>query len=444
MQDQRRSRLSSTGWVALGSALGGLTAFLFQVVGTRVLGAQEYAPIGVLWTLQYLWVAVAVTALEAYLARLVTVAGDENAELRRFLGLLRRWLLATATVVAVVGFVFRDELFGGLGDLSVVLGLLTLTYGWYAVVRGRAAGADRFRVYGLATIGESGGRLLLAVAVLSVAATTRALAWVFPLGPLLVAVSVRVGGDTLGRSIGAGRTSPAPILPGGTLHPAETAENRLSTAPRRAGTRFLVATSTANAAIQFLIAGGPLMLVPLGADARTISMFFATVTAARVPMTFVLNGGLSRLLPPLTRMGRTGDRVGLRRAAVRLVLAIMACGALAGVVAALIGPQVLALVFGEGFRPDAVVAASVAVGMVLAVGGLLLDQFYIAVGRQALLPAIWLPAVLVAFALVFALPSAPAVRVAVGFTAATGLAVAALCVPLLRPIGTSSGSGGAA
>src|SRR5690606_25534967 len=53
----RGPRVSATGWVALGSTVGGAAAFLFQIVGTRVLGPVAYAPISVLWTLQYLWVA---------------------------------------------------------------------------------------------------------------------------------------------------------------------------------------------------------------------------------------------------------------------------------------------------------------------------------------------------------------------------------------------------
>lgn len=411
MSDDRRPRVSATGWVALGSTVGGGAAFLFQVVGTRVLGPVAYAPISVLWTLQYLWVAVAVTALEAYIARLVTVGGEDTGELRRFLRLFHRWLLATAALAAAAGVVLRGQLFAGFADLAVVLGLVVLAYGWYAVVRGRAAGADRFRAYGLATIVESGLRLVVAAAVLAVAADARALAWVFPIGPAVVLAWA------------AARRHPVARRPG-----AAAGTQVRSHRPAR---RFLAATSTANAAVQFLLAGGPLVLIPLGADAVTISVFFTTITAARVPMTFALNGGLSRVLPPLTRMGQAGDEPGLRRATRRMLAGILGGAVLAAVGAALAGPTVLAWLFGEAFRPGRTLVVAVAVGSVLAVGGLLVDQLHIALGTDGRLPAVWLPAVGLGLALVVLLPLAADVRVAVAFAAATGGALLALSVPLL-------------
>ncbi|MFP4636763.1 MAG: hypothetical protein ACLFRD_12950, partial [Nitriliruptoraceae bacterium] len=177
----------ATTWIAAGSAANGLGALLFQIVGTRVLGADGYAPVGVLWTLQYLWLSVAVTAVEAYVARLVTVHGHDAARLRRFLRLLRRWLLGAAVLVAVVGVAAAGPLFSGYRQLGIALALLVVGYGWYGVVRGRAAGMDRFRAYSLATAGESLLRLVAAVVVLAIAASTPALGWVFPLGPLVVA-----------------------------------------------------------------------------------------------------------------------------------------------------------------------------------------------------------------------------------------------------------------
>ena len=503
----------ATTWIAAGSAVNGLGAFLFQIVGTRVLGADGYAPVGVLWTLQYLWVAVAVTALEAYVTRLVIVRGHDAARVRRFLRLLRRWLLAAAAVAGVAGVVAAGPLFSGNATLGVSLGLLVLAYGWYGVVRGRAAGMDRFRAYALATAAESSVRLVAAVVVLAAVASTPALGWVFPLGPLAVAAfawvrshpAARIGGSVAGVGGGSG----LPAGPGGgseadagsgadggraasaeardvggtpSAPEADTGQAASAEAPtgstgegeqsgtaagdragsgaadspvelpvagpvepplgdigigedgkRREATRFLAATSTANAAVQFLLAGGPLMLVLLRAGPAAISVLFTTVTLARVPMTFALNGGLSRLLPPLTRMAQADDAAGIRRAAVWIVAAI---GGVAGVSAggaALIGPEVVELLFGPEFRPERAMIVVVATGTVLAVGGLLLDQLYIATGRQARLPVVWVAAVVVAVALVAWLPGTATMRVASGFALATAGGVVALMIGLLGP-----------
>lgn len=409
----------ATAWVAAGSAVNGLAAFLFQLLSTRALGPDAYAPISVLWTLQYLWIAVAVTALEAYVTRMVTLDGPASVELQRFVRLVARWLVGAAVLAATLTWALRGPLFAGTTELAISLGLLVGAYGWYGVVRGRAAGVGRFRAYGLATAGESVIRLVAAAAVLAVVATTTSLSWVFPLGPLAVAAWAW------------GRRHPT----GGAPPLARTDSERRELddhGRRRIATRFLLATSGANASVQFLIAGGPLVLLPLGADAVTVSVFFTTVTAARVPMTFALNGGLSRLLPPLTRMARADDGAGLRRAAGRTVAAIAGTSLVAAAGAAAVGPEVIALLFGEGFRPDRGFVTVTAVSTVLAVGGLLLGQSYIATDRERRLPVVWTSALAIAGVLVLTLPLDPTMRVAVAFAVATGAAVVALSAPLLR------------
>lgn len=416
-----RGPLRATTWIALGSALNGLAAFAFQVVGTRALGAVGYAPISVLWTLQYLWIAVAVTALEAYVTRVVTVEGDDSPPLTRFLRLFGRWLVGAAVASAVVGVLLRGSLFDGAASLGIVLGLVVLGYGWYGAVRGRAAGTGRFRDYGLATIAESTLRLVAAVIVLAVVTTTVGLAWVFPLGPLAVGVWAWWQRDRAAQGDGV-------------------ADDRRRTARARAeqevvagtGRRFMAATSTANAAVQFLLAGGPIVLLPLGADPVSVSVFFTTITAARVPMTFALNGGLSRVLPPLTRLWAAGDQAGLRRISTQVVAAIAGLSAVAAAGAAAVGPLAMEVVFGSEFRPSRAFVVVVAVGTVLAVGGLLLDQVYIAMEQEARLPRVWLSAVALAGALVLLLPGTATIRVALAFALATGVAVTVLSVPLLR------------
>lgn len=444
----RRDPLGGTTWIAIGSAVNGVAAFGFQVVGTRALGPAAYAPIGVLWTLQYLWIAVAVTAVEAYVTRMTTVSGAGSAELTRFLRLFARWLLATGAATAVVAWVLRDVLFDGIAALAIALGLVVVGYGWYAVVRGRTAGVEIYRTYGLATAAESVLRMAAAVGVLAVSATTGALAWVFPIGPLVVVAwagrrtrgvraSDRATADEPGTARDDGPVDATSDVDGATDGPGGAAGTLGATpdadgATKRRGRRFLAATSTANAAVQFLLAGGPLVLIPLGADAIAISIFFTTITAARVPMTFALNGGLSRLLPPLTRLSQADDTAGLRRTSVWLVAGIVGATGVAAAGAALLGPQVIAWLFGEDFRPGRAFVVLIVVGTVLAVGGLLLDQVYIATRREHRLPAVWVAAVVLAGLLVLVLPGTPTLRVATAFTVATALAVTALTVPLLR------------
>ena len=426
--------MGGTTWIAIGSTVNGLAAFGFQLVGTRALGPSAYAPIGVLWTLQYLWIAVAVTAVEAYVTRMTTVSGPRSPELARFLRLFGRWLLVTGAVTAAGGWLLRDLLFDGIGALGMALGLVVVGYGWYAVIRGRAAGDEAFGVYGLATAAESVLRFIAAAVVLAITATTRSLAWVFPVGPLAVIAWDAMHGR---RRVQARHDAPSAD---GRIDASSTREGVVGQdgssgsgqGRRRRGRRFLASASTANASVQVLLAGGPLVLLPLGADAVAISIFFTTITAARVPMTFALNGGLSRLLPPLTRLSQADDTAGLRRMSVWLVAGIIGTTAIAVAGAAAIGPEVIAVLFGDGFRPERPFVVLVVAGTVLAVGGLLLDQVYIATGREDRLPAVWLLAVAAAGVLVLLLSGTPTMRVATAFTLATAAAVVALSIPVLR------------
>jgi O-antigen/teichoic acid export membrane protein len=395
-----------TSWVVAGAAIGGLAAYLFQILGTRTLGADAYAPIGVLWTLQYLLVSIGLAAVEAYVTRTVVEQGPAAPRTRQVQRILVRWLVVVAAVTGMVGFALRDRLFAGLGDLALVAALVVLAYGSFTIVRGRAAGTGRFRAYGLASASESFVRLLAAAVALGVAASTRSLAWVFPLGPALV---------TAWAALRPGRRR------GAVVKAAE------GPPPTTSPSRFLASTVTANAAVQVLLAAGPLALVVLAASPQEISVFFTTVTLARAPMTLVLNGGLSRVLPPLLRSARGHDgAAALRGPTVLTATVSVVAAATLGALAWLLGPPVVAWLFGAPFRPAPSLAALATVSSVLAVGGLGIGQILIARGREAELPLPWLAGVAAAAALTAVLPGTATERVVVAFTAGLALALAAL------------------
>jgi O-antigen/teichoic acid export membrane protein len=432
----------STSWVAAGAAMNGTAAYGFQVLGTRALGPVDYAPIGVLWTLQYLVVAVGLSAVEAFVTREVAEHGPDAPRTTATQRVLVAWLVGAGIVLAAVGTLAAGPLFAGARDLGLVLGLLVLTYGSFTIARGRTAGSGRFRAYGLTTAAESVVRLLVAAMVVAVAASTRTLAWVFPVGPAVVvgwALTQRGRRRRARRAAGTGelaRVAP-PALPAATP------------------SRFLAATVTANAAVQALLAGGPLALVVLGASAVEVSVLFTTVTLARAPMTLVLGGGLSRALPPLLRLARAdaggdvaaggdaaagggavagGGAAALRRPVVLIAGATAALAAAGGASGGLLGPPAVAWLFGPGFRPTVTLAALAVVTTVLAIGGLALGQVLIALGRESELPRPWLAGVAVAVTLTATLPLASATdRVMVAFAVGSALAVTWLAWLAWRP-----------
>ena len=398
----------ATTWVVLGAGFAGVATYLFQIVGTRALGTEAYAPISVLWTIQYLVFAVGMVAVEAYVARATTLHPETLGRDQR---IVAAWLVAGAAVVGAATWALRQQLFNGLDDLAATAGLIVLGYGSYAVVRGRLAGAERFRPFGLVVFAEAAIRVVLAVVVVALGASTRSLAWVLPVGPLVVtAWWVAVGRH-------------------GRIRSPDLAVEQIGTT-----SGFLAAATSANAAAQVLLAGGPLVLLALGAGPVEVSIFFVTITAARTPVSFALGGLLGRILPPLTRMARTGDVGGLRRV-VRGVTAGTAVAAVLGAAAAsIVGDDLVAIFFGEEFRPGRVFVTLAGAGVVMATGSLVLNQILVATHGERRLPVPWFAALAVAAVVVVVTGGSATERVAAGFFAGEVVALAGLTFAALRSI----------
>ena len=418
-----RSRLRSRGTtpVLIGSALAGLGAYLFQVLGTRALGEEAYAPIGVLWTIQYLALSIALFPSEAYVTRDATLHGSEglgsaDAGWRAGRHLLP-WLAGLCVLLLAVTAAARVPLFGRDDFLLPVISALTVgCYGVFVVVRGTLAGTARFGEYGAATGAESIIRLLLAAVVLLVSARTGALALTLPAG---VIVATAWWGTRARRWV-PDRPTPDPVEP--------VALPTLEGAPAGTG-RFLAATLTATACSQTLLAAGPLAVIALGASAATVSVVFVTTTAARAPLVFAFGGILSRVLPPLTRVARAGDVRRLRRLATRTVAAALVLAALGGAVGWLLGPPLVELLFGAAFTPSPAFAALTGAGVILCTAALGLNQLLIAMQSESLLVIPWLTALATGIALVaFTGHLDPALRVGLATCIGEGTAVLGLLV----------------
>ena len=225
--------------------------------------------------------------------------------------------------------------------------------------KGLLAGHRKFGLVGWSMIGESVGRLLLAVAFLAVSTGATSLGWAMALG------SFTVLGSRFWRFD----------------HQAESGSLAVAT-------RFLGVYVLASAASQTLLAGAPLAVLALGGSAEMISVAFVTFTLYRAPLTltYLLQG---RLLPYLVRMTETGDRTESDRLVTWLLWAgagLCLAGALTGY---LVGPDVVQLLLGGEFRPSSDVAALVAGGVVAAVTVQVVGQFLVAQGRTLALTVVW-------------------------------------------------------
>jgi len=350
-------RAPGTGLMVVGGLLSALCAYLFQVLGGRVLGAESFAPISVLWTMFFIVGTVVLVPVEQH----VTREAASGRKVLTFHGMLPA--LVAILLAALVGVVFvlvaLEQAFLGDETFLLVTFALFVFYGFYELARGLLAGHRQFGLVGWAMIGESVGRLVLASLFLAVAASPVSLGWAMALGALTV--------------IGTRFWRFDHEAPSGSL---------------AGSSKFLGVYVIGSAASQTLLAGAPLAVLVLGGPPELISVAFVTFTLFRAPLTliYLLQG---RVLPHLVRLAENDDRTEADRWISRLVAvgtALCLAGALTGYG---VGADVVQLLLGAEFRPSPEVAALVAGGVVAAVVSQVVGQFLVAGGRTAALTLVW-------------------------------------------------------
>lgn len=396
---------TGTGYMVLGTLVAALAAYGFQVVAARTLGPTAFAPITVLWTIQFLVFTIVFLPMEQLTIRRLSVAAPDAAPWRLFL------LVIAGAAAASVAFsaATLDRLLDGEPIYLVLVAVLIAGYGGFALSRGMLAGNRRFREYGLSTMAESVVRLLLAAALLGLGVGAVGLAWSLVAGSLVVYF----------------------------WRPFRSAGPRFATLGR--GVAATLATFiVANAASQTVVAAGPLVVGALGAARAEVSVFFETFLLFRAPLT-VSYSLIARVLPPFTRMVESGQRSVLGRWAVRLAI-IGTGGALSGyLLARALGPAVVATLLGDQFRPSAGLAAYAGAGMAIATVALFTQQILIAMRATGLLAVAWVAGLATAAVTLGVAGGSPSIRVATGFlageVAAFALIVLFVLVTVRRRLG---------
>jgi lipopolysaccharide/colanic/teichoic acid biosynthesis glycosyltransferase len=394
--------------VVAGSFVAGVAAYLYQMLGGRVLGAADFAPVSALLTVHFLVFVVILLPVEQVVIRRLTL--DRTAPgipVAALTAAVAAGLAAGAFAAAT-----RDRFFGG--DLRFVLVVIAgvATHTLFAVARGYLAGNSRFRSYGMASGAAALVRLAISGVVLVLVPGGLGLGIALVAGPLVVAAWRPF-------SPGVDETDHSPVA---RVDPGVTGG-------------LLSGLVLAAAASQSLLLAGPLIVGALGGGAATISVVFATFTLFRAPLTFGYNL-VARVLPSFTEMAVAGRHDDLARWTRRLAAGAAVLGAVGAVVAGRIGPAVVAAAFGPDFRPEGDFSAVVACGVVLAGGGLFIGQVFVARGDVGRLAAAWMFGAGAGLA-ALAMPIAdPATRVGVGFAVGEAVALAVMTVVAASPVAT--------
>jgi O-antigen/teichoic acid export membrane protein len=381
--------------MVVGTLVAAIAAYLFQLVAGRALGPTEFAPITVLWTIQFLAFTTVFMPIEQLTIRRLNATEVAAAPWRLF-----AFAIAGTTVISV-GFAIatREQLLDGEWAYVVITGALIIAYGLFALGRGLLAGRRRFREYGLSTLAESVVRLLLASAFLLAGLGTIGIAWTLVSGALVVYLW-----NPFSRERGEG------------------------TGPVETGTGIALAGFVAaTAAAQTLVAAGPLVVGALGATAAEVSVFFETFLLFRAPLT-VAYSLVARVLPPFTRLVESGRVDVLRTWAFRIAGATALLAGAAYAIGHAIGPDLVQLMLGEEFRPAADVAAYAASGVVLATVALFMQQILIAMRATSTLAGVWLTGVVIAAVVIAVTTGTASGRVGAGFLAGEAVATAGLAI----------------
>ena len=382
---------SGTATMVVGTLVAATAAYAFQLVAGRALGPEEFAPITVLWTIQFLVFTTVFVPMEQLTIRRLSGITNERAPRRLFVS-----AIAASVVISVVFAVLTlDRLLDGHVTYLWVTTVLIASYGAFALARGALAGHRRFAEYGWSTMAESVLRLAVAAVVLAVGAGVVGVAWSLVPGALVV---------YLWRPF---RDTPQPVDP---------------SPPVRAGAA-LITFITANAASQTIVAAGPLVVGALGAGSAERSVFFETFLLFRAPLT-VAYSLIARVLPGFTRTAESEARVRLANWSMRLGFAATGAAGAAFAVGHWIGPDLVALFLGEEYRPSADLAAFAAAGVVIATTALFAQQMLIALRATTLLAASWLIGLAAAAAAVALTAGNPSHRVGLGFLVGESVALA--------------------
>ncbi|MCI0424374.1 MAG: hypothetical protein L0Z47_00800 [Actinobacteria bacterium] len=396
---RRGFRAPGTGFMVGGSLIGALGAYLFQWYGARSLDPTELAPISALWTLFFILVTILLVPVEQYVTREVTRG-------RKAIPYDLKPTAVMASIGAALGLAYiavnYETLFASDPRYLVQIVLLVVGYALLFVGKGVLAGSRRFALVGWVMIVETAVRLLAGVVFLWLLLDATSMGWAMVTGGLAI----------LG--LGWWRHDKGLVK-----EPASPARG------------FLLGYVGGTSSSQMLLAGAPLAVSFLGGSPALVSIVFITFTLYRAPLTLILSLQ-GRVLPYLVGLSHAGDDVRLSRIAKNVVLGGGALAVAGGLVGWLVGPEVVALLYGPEYEPSTIVATMAAAGVMAAAAAQVASQVLVAEGRTRLLGLAWFGGLVAAVVTAAIIGGAPDTTVAIAFTTGEFIALGLMALLAIR------------
>lgn len=442
--------------LSIGVGLTGLITYLFFVIASHELSAEQYGEVAVLWSAVFITVSTLQRPVEQLLSRTVSDHAARGLPIGGTLRVAATIQLGISVAFIAVAIALRGPLQDGLLNGSETLywiGIASVAaYGASYFARGYLAGSHNLTVYALLIISESVSRTAFplavalgiaegqsAVAVGIVAAPTLSLI-VVPFAFLRRGSNRKAAGEKVAAEGGAQSTESAGAGGGPAGSPAKppdgppavTADGgELSLAH---GTGFAGAVFLIMLAEQTFLNAGPL-LVQSSAGAAAAGFIFNILMIARAPLQ-LFQAVSTSLLPHLTRLHSEGNADDFRASVRVTILAITGFASLVGVAMLVAGPELMQIAFGDKFEYERADLLIVTAGMGLYLSAATLNQAALAQGQVRRAAACWVFSALL-FVAWTALPlvSDEFRRVEVGYLGAALLLCTLLYLIYNRPHG---------
>jgi O-antigen/teichoic acid export membrane protein len=393
-----------SGVLAVGSAIGGLLAYVFFALATRSLGAERAAPVSVLWSFWAVAAAVLTFAVQHWTIRTLARDGHEGT-VARSVPRISAVSVGLSALAGVGAFAFRHPLFHQDGVVFPTL-IAAVTAGSFFVglVRGALAGRGRYVATAASLIGENAIRVVAAAGVAFAGGGAKAFGVALVVGPLI--------GLVWARSLRFDSSSPA----------SSDLRSPLALVSGIAGGSLIA---------QIVLTSAPVVLAAIGGAQAEVTSLFVALAVWRAP--YLLALGMSpRLTPALTLLVVDGQLRRLTRVRRMTVLGVVVGAAAAALVGLTLMQPVLHVAFGPDVNVNARALAALGVGTATALGNLVLLLMLLAFGRSRAATTSWAAALAVSVGWTVLSTMAPEPRVVVAFLLAQ-LTAFALLLAACRP-----------
>lgn len=308
-----------------GVGAAALATYVYLIVVARAVGPAEYA------TFSAFWAVVVILGTGVYLPmeqetgrRGVAPSGTRSPRPLR-----RSALTAAAVVTLALGAllaVLWPVVAGFFGDDALLAAALVIGCAGYAVqypVRGLLSARRRYGRYAGVLGSEAALRVVVVAALVVVVAS-----------PGASVLALVVGIAALGSAIVG--------LPG--------TRDAIDTAGPVALLRSATVLITGAVALQTLLYGGVLVarILAPATEAAAAGQLLAAITVTRIPV-FLFQSMEALVVPRIAELAARGDRTGLLAVVRRLLALVGSLAVLAVAGSALVGPQVVSLMFGADY-----------------------------------------------------------------------------------------------